>query len=596
MKKLKLSFINPPHADWSTPANLTWMLLESHYKHTGLYPDRVEFLPAPYKFDSYTSFQEIKDAMDLGEPADVYCFSSYVWNYDMCDKVAQLVREQQPEAILVLGGPHIGRNEPELISMRLELYNYICQITKPGEAFFNSLLDGYFGNLDQWPAPSSVTWEWRSDKQEVIKFPEYSVYKEHLNYLKQMHTYAADNRLEPFMAIESTRGCPYKCTFCEWGGGIGGKVYKKSMDIWKEDIASLKEAGYRDVYLSDANFGAFKERDIEIFKWSFDQGITLTDISSFKSKDLKRRKDLIDSWFEVIGKGKEKHSRVDYEINQVDAKDVSVGYKDVSVGYDGLWSSEDGSWLWISAIPTVSIQSASQAAMDVAERVDLSLDDKIALSEYIGEKCANEGYPKPPVEMILGMPGSTLEDFYKEYDIYWNFKSLGSARHDYMFLPDSELTNPEYIEKYNIEIVDCYTDVIDEDGADSRYAMYRSLKTSFKTIASCYSFTREDMHQMWFMNVCGNWLLQTHYSMFEDVLTPGEFCKISYHIAKDSLPGFDEVHAECVDVLNPDTPPRSLKKIGNKPRSDAVIDLFKEVGEMLFLNEMFVKAYSVETS
>ena len=32
-------------------------------------------------------------------------------------------------------------------------------------------------------------------------------------------------------------------------------------------------------------------------------------------------------------------------------------------------------------------------------------------------------------------------------------------------------------------------------------------KNEFKTIASCYSFTREDMIEMWIMNHAGNKLL-----------------------------------------------------------------------------------------
>jgi len=63
MSKLRLAFMSPPHADWQTPANLTWMLLESHYKHKGKHVDSVEFIPAIYKFNRYKSWQE----MNIGE-------------------------------------------------------------------------------------------------------------------------------------------------------------------------------------------------------------------------------------------------------------------------------------------------------------------------------------------------------------------------------------------------------------------------------------------------------------------------------------------------------------------------------------------------
>ena len=591
-RKLRLAFMSPPHADWQTPANLTWMLLESHYNHEGKYPDKVEFIPAIYKFDKYTSWQEMKDDMDQGEPADVYCFGSYIWNYNMCDKVAEIVKKQNPNAICVIGGPHIGKNEPELIAKRLELYDYICQTTKPGEAFFNSLIDGYFDE-GEWPEPENVTWEWRSTKGEVVQFPDYSVYEEHSDYLKEMSSYAMSNHLEPYMAIESTRGCPYSCTFCEWGGGIGTKVYQKSMDVWKKDVIALQNNGYRDAYLCDANFGAFKDRDIEIFRWSFERGFNLTDISTMKAKSLQRRKDLVDAWFDVIGPGEEKHSEVfvpeqgSHALFFMGSADDRMKKEQKTLSHQQLFGA-DGDKIYVSVVPTVSIQSVSDDAMKIAKRVDLNLDDKIALSEHIYQRCNVEGYPKPPVEMILGMPGSTIDDFYKEYEIYWNFKSFGSWRHDYMFLPDSELTNPDYIEKYKIETVECYTDVIEEGGAQSRHNLYNSHKTRFKTIASCFSYTREEMHEMWFMNVAGNILLERHYATFENIFTPGEFCRICYDIIKNNMWEFQEIHKNIVDILNPDTPPRGLKKIiKNRSRLDCIMDLVSGNNEYILLNELF---------
>mgnify|MGYP001024996979 FL=1 len=618
-KKLRMAFMSPPHADWQTPANLTWMLLESHYNHESMHADKVEFIPAIYKFDKYSSWQEMKDDMDKGEPADVYCFGSYIWNYQMCDEVAKLVKEQNPKAITVIGGPHIGRNEPELMAKRLELYDYICQVTKPGEAFFTSLLDGYFNNLNMWPRHENVIWEWRSDKKQVIDIgkQDYSVYEEHLPYLKEMREWARTEVLEPYMAIESTRGCPFKCAFCEWGGGIGTKIYKKSIEIWKRDVAALKEAGFRDAYLTDANFGAFFDRDVEIFKWSFENGFNLTDISTFKARDLQRRKDLVDAWFKVLGTGEEKHSEVFVpeqgshalffmgSAEKADGTQIKIfNEQDYSRGgvEDELGGDEDekvqkeianGDALYISVVPTVSIQSVSKEAMDVVNRVDLDLDEKIALAEHINKRCNEEGYPKPPVEMILGMPGSTIDDFYKEYEIYDNFKSYGSWRHDYMFLPDSELTDPGYVEKYKIETVECFTDVIEEGGANNRYGMYKGLRSYFRTIASCYSYTREEMHEMWFMNVCGNIILQRHYDTFRDVLSPGEFCRTCYSIIRDCIPAFAEVHENIVDILNPDTTARGLKRIvGEKSRLECIMELVSDDNEMILLNELFVRAYA----
>jgi len=598
MKKLRIAFVSPPHADYQTPPNLTWLLLQSHYNHFGKYSEKIEFIRAPYKFDKYSTCQEIKDEMDLGIPADVYMFGSYVWNYEMCDDIALLVKQQNPNAILVIGGPQIGKNEPDLISKRLEIYDYICQITKPGEAFFNSLIDGYFDNLNAWPKQEDVVWEWRSNKKEVILFPSYSVYEEHFDYLKEVSSYADENGMEHDMPLESTRGCPYSCTFCEWGGGIGGKVYKKDIDVWKKDIIALKAANYDIGYLCDANFGILKDRDLELFEWTFLQGFSLVDISTFKDKSLEKRKTFTDSIYDILGKDKKQGNtkKIEPEKKRVgrgvkllpfsNAPDQELYPEESNIGYDG-------DMVYVSRAPTVSIQSVSEDAMKIAKRADLSLEDKIKLSEHINQRCAKEGYPKPALELILGMPGSTKEDFYKEYEIYWNFQTFGSWRHEYMFLPDSELTNPSYIEKYKIEMVECFTDAIEEGGMDNRCNLYKNYKRRFKTIASCFSFTREDMHEMFFMNIAGNILLEKHYQKFEQIYTPSKFCETCYEIIRDNIPEFKKVHKNIIDIMDPNTPTRTLKNlVGDKSRIDCIMDLITGDKEIIVLNGLFEKAYA----
>jgi len=524
---LKIAFVNPPHADWSLANNLTYLLCQSHYQRHGKH--EVEWLPAPYKWDKYQSCEEVLEEIS---DADVIMFSSYVWNYPIVDRIAELASDK----IKVLGGPHIGQFRPQ--------YDYICQPTKPGEVFMETLIDKLMGD------ETEIAWELRSDFKMPFAFDkvDYSVYEDHFDYLKELNDYARQNDLEQFICFETTRGCPYQCVFCEWGGGINTKIMKKETDVVKRDIDAMKKAGYNSAYLTDANFGAFIERDVEIFKYAWKNNFNLTDISTMKSKDLKRRTALIDAWFDVVG---------------------STDFVSDSI------------------VPTVSIQSVSEEAMKVAKRVDLSLEDKLELSRHINKRCVEENLPVPALELILAMPGSTIEDFYREMEIIWNFQAWGSHRHDYMFLPDSTLNSEEYKKEFDIKTVEVYTDIVDEDGIDNINGLYQGRKSHFETILSCYSFGESEMKEMWFMNNAANYMLQNWYPTIQSEINVYEFTRFAYNII-EQLESFEAIRKEIDDIFNPETPPRSIRQLGGRFRLETINE-FLEENRLFIINGIFEK-------
>lgn len=564
--KIKIAFVNPPHADWSLANNAAYLMFQSYYLRHGKYPNNVQWMPAPYKFNSYKNIEEIYNEVAA---ADIYLLSSYVWNYDICDSLTQHIKKINPNAICVLGGPHIGTNDPAMLNNR-NFYDFILKSTKPGEIFISDLIDSYVKN-DGSPDYTELTWELRSDKTCEQFMPDYSIYEEHTDYLTETREYARVHNMEPFCILETTRGCPYSCSFCEWGGGIGSKVYKKPFDIVQKDILALKKAGFRDIYLTDANFGMFFERDLEIFKFAWSNEINLTDISTVKNRNLKKRITLIDAWFAVVGPGFEKHSPIEGITDDL-LNPKMAGQLDTPH--------------FISVVPLVSLQSVSEEAMRVAKRVDLSFEDKIKLSEHIRYKCQEQGFPVPAVELILGMPGSTIDDFYKEFNIIWNFQAWGNYRHDYMFLPDADLSDVDYIEQYKIKLVEVYSDLVDESGVDNDNSLYKHKKQYFKTIASCYSYTKEEFYEMWFMNVAGNYLLKHIYPLFVDACDPSVFGRLCYLIIS-KFNGFNLLMDEIKDLLDPNTPPRNCKRLHGRLRSDTVND-FIIVNYKVICSELFM--------
>jgi len=541
MQKIKIAFLNPPHADWSLANNLTFLLCQSHYSRFGKFKNSVEWLPPPYKWNMYEDKKQI--ISEIIE-ADIILFSSYVWNYSILDDIARKIKKEYPNKILCLGGPHVGTNEPDFLLKR-KFYDFVCIPTKPGETFVETLIDSYFEN-DGIPKIEDISWEIRSSKRSKFEFDKinYSIYEDHFNYFLEAKNYALENNMEVFIVIETTRGCPYSCVFCEWGGGIETKILKKDLDIVKKDIDMMIKAGYRSAYLTDANFGVFFDRDLEIFKYAWSQGFNLTDISTMKSKDLQKRKRLIDAWFDIVGSD-----------TKIDSSSI---------------------------VPTVSIQSISDRAMKIAKRVDLSFKDKIELSKHIRNRCEEHNFPVPSLELILAMPGSTLQDFYDEMEILWNFKAWGSYRHDYMFLPDSTLNSNDYKKEYNIQTVEVYSDIVDEDGIDNINSLYKNRRSYFKTILSCFSFTENDMREMWFMNNASNYLLKNFYKDLESLLSPGDFCKLCYNEIRQ-LEEFIDIEKEIKDIFDPSTPPKSIRQLQGRFRVDT-IEEFLEKNKLYILN------------
>lgn len=515
----------------------------------------------PYKWNNYTSYNDVwKEIKD----ADVIMFSSYAWNYGICDDIAKIAK--QNNKITILGGPHIGTNEPDFLESR-NYYDFICQPTKPGETFIEDFINLWFeDNLN----PELISWELRSTvigKVFDIGNQDYSVYEDHKTYLKETHDYAVDNDLEYLIILETTRGCPYQCVFCEWGGGIGTKLYKKNIEIVKKDITTLKEVGFFEAYVADGNFGAFFDRDLEIYKFAWNNDFYLTDISQVKLTDYNKRKKMIDTWFDVVAGNIKKQKEY-----------VSMGTEKDKDMFHGSSKS--------NVVPAVALQTLSDEAMKVCKRVDLSANDKIRLTKHIHKRCNEEGLEPPGLEMILGMPGSTIDDFYNEMQIFHDLRTYSTWRYDYMFLPDSDLNSEEYKKEYKIETVETFFDINDDDGNDFEESLYKNKKTSFKTIISCYSYTREEYLEMWFMNSAGTHLLKEYYKDFENFMGASEFCKRSFQILKNCA-GFDTIWNEIKDILDPTTPPKSIKQINGEFRVDVISRFIDE-------NVLILKAQLME--
>lgn len=216
--------------------------------------------------------EPVNEIIDSLDDPKLCGFSSFVWNFNYNLTVARRVKERWPDCVVVFGGPQITLNT-------INEYPFIdCIIESEGELLFKQLLDDYLiGNVNKIYSKQRIT--------DLTVLP--SAYS----------TGIFDQLIEQYpdiswaTTLETNRGCPYHCTFCDWGSVTNSKVYQISLEKLKTEIDWIKkQPRVHLVNLADANFGILKERDLEIahlLRSMVDDGhVKFIDISYTKSYNV----------------------------------------------------------------------------------------------------------------------------------------------------------------------------------------------------------------------------------------------------------------------------------------------------------------------
>lgn len=183
----------------------------------------------------------------INSPPDICGFSVYAWNEQYCLLVAKQIKEAYPECKIVFGGPQCDtgmvKRNPFIDSIVLaegeETFVKILRSVRDGE-------------------PLKEIYD--KDRLENLEIPSPYLTGVFDKIIKDNPTFVWST------VIESNRGCPYQCTFCDWGSLTYSKVRKFDMTRIRAEFDWIRNNPIVFITSADANFGMYKERDLEIAK------------------------------------------------------------------------------------------------------------------------------------------------------------------------------------------------------------------------------------------------------------------------------------------------------------------------------------------
>ena len=465
---IKLSFLN---IDLRVPVQrlpINWLNFKNYYTKNGLYTDRVEWCEPILNFEGW-SFDQIVDYYDK-QDSDIYAFSSYLWSHMAIMAIIEELKKRNPKRIMVIGGPHLNitHNNVDWFFQH-KFIDAICEPTSYGEWFITDILDQYVENDKiNWKKVAFAihrTGRGYFPNKIEFKFPgplipgnEDIVYK--------CKDISLEKNLPLVLPIELTRGCPYECVFCEWGGGIGGKVVRKNMEDIKIDLDYIPQIGIEQIQILDANYGIYKE-DEDVSKY----------IESMKY-DFGLPKHV-----EIYGMTKSKQERRWATIEPLARAKVVTRYK-------------------------LSLQTLNTDVLKNIKRTDIPRDEDFEFAKYLFDAYGI----RSDFEFMMGLPGYTRQDFYDEIDIQYEH-GYELERYLWLFLPDSPAYAPDYIKEHNIQTVktcigksrmNSYT--FDDVGlfADYHISSDSKFTSDVEFVVEANGYTRKDYTEFFFMNF---WIL-----------------------------------------------------------------------------------------
>ncbi len=494
MSKKTLVLCNFPRFNTEIWIPAFWASAKTYYEKYGKKKDDWEWYPAYLDAHDINDLDIIKERLEEARP-DIFAMSLYVWNYQLSHKIAVWVKERWPNCIVITGGPH------QYIKHDLDWFKKYPHIDASvvgdtyGEIPIKEILDNYNDGKIDWKSITDV--KYPSKSRLLVSSPKllsredkkhfdynWSAYTEQANHIKDFvryqRTYTPESML---MAIlETTRGCPYGCTYCDWGGGIATTIAKKDIECVKKDINSITEYDLTYLYLADANFGIFGDRDIEVMKHIIKRKNETANTLKVGYGGFAKTENRLDTIRKIV--------ELDFDNNCSHQKEVKF-----------------------------SVQTLDDEVLKNIDRKNIPLTKQIEVFAPIAK---NNRIPMH-AEIIMGLPGMTLDKFYHELNVFGSYR-LAVLFYEWILLPEAPSYGKDYRDEWGIKTI------VKTGGWNVKNSEYQS-----EIVVGGKTFSTDDYLKM---------ILAT--SLYKLLIQGGVYSNTMLYITKTSI-GYGDVIRKIID-------------------------------------------------
>ena len=329
-------------------------------------------------------------------PPDILACSVFGWNLRAFGALAETFKQLNPDGWVIFGGTHVA-NQAERTFRTYPDVDVV--VNGEGELTFQDLLTSHLDGVSPHDLGAVKGITFKDATGTAVTTPERDriadldiIPSPFLTGVVPLTDDTGRFRYDVAL-METNRGCPYKCSFCYWGGATGQRVRAFSRERLRQEIELFAKLRVHTVVLCDANFGL-----LPIDEEFIDDLIEIRDVYGFpRALETSWAKNKSKVFFSIVHKMKEAGMRSSF---------------------------------------TLALQTLDQETLQLMNRRNMKVNAWEELAEWLD----SEGLDCY-AELIWGAPGETVDSFMQGYDRLARHVSR-IAVYPLLLLP-----NTEYAEK-----------------------------------------------------------------------------------------------------------------------------------------------------